>query len=68
MIPVTPLRPFTRFLMTIGEIPTSYLISMTYEEQLLWLCNYLEKTVIPAIDNNAKAVKELQELFIELKS
>lgn len=68
MIPVTPLRPFTRFLMTIGEIPTSYLISMTYEEQLLWLCNYLEKTVIPAIDNNAEAVKELQDLFVELKS
>lgn len=68
MIPVTPLRPFTRFLMTIGEIPTSYLISMTYEEQLLWLCNYLEKKVIPAIDNNAEAVKELQDLFVELKS
>ena len=68
MIPVTPLRPFTRFLMTIGEIPTSYLISMTYEEQLLWFCNYLEKTVIPAIDNNAEAVKELQDLYVELKS
>lgn len=68
MIPVTNLRPFTRMLMTIGQIPTSYLISMTYEEQLLWLCNYLEKTVIPAIDNNAEAVKELQDLFVELKS
>lgn len=68
MIPITNLRPFTRMLMTIGQIPTSYLISMTYEEQLLWLCNYLEKTVIPAIDNNAEAVKEVQELFTELKS
>lgn len=68
MIPVTPLRPFTRLLMTIGEIPTSYLISMTYEEQLLWFCNYLEKTVIPAINNNAEAVKEVQELYEELKS
>ena len=68
MIPVTTLRPFTRCLMTIGQIPTSYLVSMTYEEQLLWLCNYLEKTVIPAIDNNAEAVKEVQDLLIELKS
>ena len=68
MIPVTTLRPFTRMLMTIGQIPTSYLISMSYEEQLLWFCNYLEKTVIPAIDNNAEAVKEVQELFVELKS
>jgi len=60
------LRPFTRFCMTIGEIPSSYLVSMTYEEQLLWLCNYLEKTVIPAVNNNGEAVTELQNLFIEL--
>lgn len=66
MIPVTTLRPFTRMLMTIGQIPTSYLISMTYEEQLLWFCNYLEKTVIPAIDNNAEAVEEIQEVVTEL--
>lgn len=68
MIPVTNLRPFTRMLMTIGQIPTSYLISMTYEEQLLWLCIYLEKEVIPALNNNAEAVKEVQELYTELKS
>ena len=68
MIPVTTLRPFTRMLMTIGQIPTSYLISMTYEEQLLWLCNYLEKEVIPALNNNAEAVKEVQDLYVELKS
>lgn len=66
MIPVTTLRPFTRMLMTIGQIPTSYLISMTYEEQLIWFCNYLEKTVIPAIDNNAEAVEEVQEVVTEL--
>ena len=66
-INVRKLRPFTRFIYTIGELPTSYLISMTYEEQLIWLCNYLEKTVIPAINNNAQAVEELQNLFIELQ-
>ncbi len=68
MIPVETLRPFTRAIMTIGQIPTSYLISMSYEEQLLWFCNYLEKTVIPALDNNAEALKEVQELYKELKS
>ena len=67
MIPVETLRPFTRMIATIGQIPTSYLISMSYEEQLIWLCNYLEKTVIPAIDNNAEALEEVQKLFIELK-
>ena len=66
-INVRKLRPFTRFIYTIGELPTSYLISMTYEEQLIWFCNYLEKTVIPAINNNGLAVEELQGLFNELQ-
>ena len=62
------LKPFTRFLMTIGELPSSYLVSMTYEEQLLWFCNYLQNVVIPTINNNGEAVEELQNKFIELKS
>ena len=66
-VDVRKLRPFTRFIYTIGELPSSYLISMTYEEQLLWFCNYLEKTVIPAINQNGEAVEELQSLFVELK-
>lgn len=44
---------------TIGEIPTSFKMSLTYEEQLLWFCNYLENTVIPAINNNAEITQEL---------
>ena len=67
MINVSTMRPFTRCLMTIGQLPTSYLVSMTYEEQLLWLCNYLEKEVIPALNNNAEALKEVQDLYVELK-
>ena len=68
LINIRKLRPFTRFIYTIGELPTSYLMSMTYEEQLVWFCNYLEKTVIPTIDNNGQAVEELQNLYIELKN
>ena len=34
-------------------MPTSYMESLTYEQQLLWLCKYLEETVIPAVNNNA---------------
>ena len=60
---IEKLKPFTRFLMTIGEIPSSYLISMTYEEQLLCFCNYLKNTVIPALNNNAEAVVELQNFI-----
>lgn len=65
--PVKGLRPFTKFLMTIGELPSSYLVSMTYEEQLLWFCNYLQNTVIPVVNNNGEAVEELQTLYILLK-
>ena len=66
-IDVKTLKPFTKFIYTIGELPTSYLMSMTYEEQLVWLCNYLSKTVIPTINNNAEAVKEVQDLVLELQ-
>lgn len=66
--PVQTLTPFTRLCMTIGALPTSYLISMSYEEQLIWLCNYLEKTIIPTINNNGQAVEELQNLYIQLKN
>lgn len=66
--PVGKLSPFAHFCCTIGNLPTSYMISLTYEEQLLWLCNYLEKTVIPAVNTNAEAVAELQNLYIQLKN
>ena len=64
---VKKLRPFTRFIYTIGELPSSYLFSMTYEEQLIWLCNYLATTVIPTVNNNGEAIEELQNLYIQLK-
>lgn len=67
-IDVKTLRPFTKFIYTIGELPTSYLVSMTYEEQLIWLCNYLTNTVIPTINNNAEAVKEVQDLVTQLQN
>ena len=60
---VEKLRPFTRFCMTIGELPTSYLMSMTYLEQVLWFTKYLQETVIPAINNNATAVEEIQNFL-----
>lgn len=66
-VDVEKLKPFTRFIYTIGELPSSYLMSMTYEEQLVWLCNYLAQTVIPTVNNNGQAVEELQNLYIELQ-
>ena len=65
---VEKLRPFTKILMTIGELPTSYLMSMTYYEQIIWFTKYLQEKVIPAINNNAVAVEELQRLYIVLQN
>lgn len=62
------LKPFTRFCMTIGNLPSSYLVSLTYEEQLLWLCDYLQNTVIPTVNNNGECVTELQNLYLQLKN
>lgn len=62
------LTPFRNFCMTIGEIPSSYLESMSYAEMLLWFCDYLKNTIIPTVNNNAEAVAELQDLYVELKN
>lgn len=66
--PIINLNPFARFCCTIGNLPSSYMASLTYEEQLMWLCDYLKNTVIPAVNTNAEAVKELQELYVKLKN
>lgn len=64
---ITQLPPFKRMCATIGILPSSYIDSMSYYETLVWLCNYLEKTVIPAINDNAGAIEELQDLFTQLQ-
>ena len=61
-------RPFKKLVMTIGELPTSFIESMTYYELLAWFTNYLETVVIPTVNNNAEATEELQGLFTELKN
>ena len=57
-----------KFCCTIGMIPTSYKASLTYEEQIIAIGNYLETVVYPAINQNAEALEELQGLFIALKN
>ena len=62
------LRPFQRFCVRIGAIPVSIIKSLSYEEQLIRLINYIKDTVIPAIDDNADAIEELQGAMVELQS
>ena len=64
---INVLPPLKRLCMTIGELPASYLETMSYYEMLLWFTKYLSETVIPTINNNAEAVKELQDLYIQLQ-
>ena len=61
------LTPFRRFCMTIGELPSSYLETMSYYEMLLWFTKYLSDTVIPAVNNNAEALEEAQKVIEEMK-
>lgn len=65
---INKIGAFTKMCCTIGNLPTSYMASMSYEETLLWLCNYLEKTIIPAVNGNAEAVEELQQQFTILQN
>lgn len=64
---VLDLSPFKKLVATIGNLPSAFTESMTYYEALAYFVHYLEKTVIPAINQNANATKELQNLFVELK-
>lgn len=49
---------------TIGNLPSSYVDSMSYYECLMWLCNYIEKTIVPAVNENAEALEELR-VYVE---
>lgn len=65
---VYKVHPLKKICMTIGELPTSYLETMTYYEMLIWFTNFLRDNIIPTLNNNAEAVKELQNLFTELQN
>lgn len=58
---------FRRFPKSIGELPTSYRESISYEEQILWLCNFIEKEILPSIDISQKTVEELKSAFDSLQ-
>ena len=60
--------PFKHLCVTIGELPSTFVESMSYYECLAWLVSYLENTVIPAVNQNGEACAELQAAFIELKT
>lgn len=60
---ISTFSPFITFCQHV--IPLAYDESMSYYETLCALRNYLVNTVIPAINNNANAVTELQNKYTE---
>ena len=53
--------PFKKLCITIGNLPTAYIESMSYYEGLTYLVNYIANNVTPTLNNNSEVVKELQE-------
>ena len=60
-------QPFKNLVATVGNLPTSFVDSMSYYEMLAWLCNYIETQIIPTVNSYAGAIEEVQRLYLELK-
>ena len=67
MINTINLPPFKKMCVTIGNLPSSFMESMSYYEALCWLYDYFEKTLLPAINTNSDAITELQTAYLTLK-
>ena len=63
---VKELTPFTKMIMTIGTLPSSFYASMSYYESMVWLYEYLKNEVIPTVNNNAEELKETQQAIIDV--
>lgn len=63
---IKPSGIFTNYIYK--AIPLAFDESMSYYETLCGLTAYLRDTVIPALNNNAESVIELQNLYKELKN
>lgn len=59
--------PFKRMVTTVGNLPTSFVDSMSYYETLAWLCQYVTDTIIPKINENSDAINQIETDFDALK-
>ena len=67
-IPTMKVIPLKKICMTIGQLPTAYLETMSYYEMLIWFIEYLKNNIIPTINNNASAVQEVQSVVLALQN
>lgn len=54
------LSPFRKLLITVGNLPTAYIESMSYYEGLCYLVNYIVNNIDPNVKQNSEAIEELQ--------
>ena len=66
MIKKIPIRRLS--CLTIGQLPTSYRESMSYEEQVLWICNKLEKEIEPSLNEVIDTLNNLDLNFDEINA
>ena len=57
-----------KFNYTLGMLPTSFLESMTYQEQLNWLCNYFNQTIHPTLNDVINGYNETLDAFNSLSN
>ena len=67
-VPALKIIPLKKICMTIGQLPTAYLETMSYYEMLIWFINYLRDNIIPTINGNATAVQEVQNVVMQLQN
>ena len=60
-------QPFKFMTATVGNLPTSFVDSMSYYEMLAWLCQYVSETLIPKINENSEAINGIQLEFDALR-
>ncbi len=61
------LKPVGKMCGSIGALPTSYLISLSYEEQLLILCNKIDEMINFINNNISDEIKQyINEQFNEM--
>ena len=54
--------------LTIGQLPTSYRESMSYEEQVLWICNKIENEITPSLNEVIDTLNNLDINFDEINA
>lgn len=56
-------RPFKHTHIGVGNLPTTFLDSLSYYEQLSWLCHYVTETLIPKINENINLSNQIINEF-----